>query len=199
MRIGIDLDGVTYSFMGALRHYLDSINIDISDKPSDVSSWSFHEEWGMTADEWLAHCHNGVDAGVIFLHGGPMDGALEAMLALKEQGHTLHIVTHRTFGTKSVQNTMEWLQREGVPYDSLTFAGDKTIVATDFFIEDNLDNHQALLAAGVQSYLVDRGYNQGDTVNRIAGWADFLQAVTKGKPNVRTTKKAAVVEVKEAK
>jgi uncharacterized HAD superfamily protein len=97
------------------------------------------------------------------------------MNRLREDGHTLHIVTYRTVGRRATQNTMEWLQRESIPYDSITFSKDKTIVNNDFFIEDNLDNFHALNRAGIVCYLMDRPWNEIENVynRRVSGWEDF--------------------------
>lgn len=178
-RIGVDLDGVCYGFTDSLRRYMvDHKGYDPKDLP-DSTCWDFHKvDWGWTTAEFLEHFAAGVDAGVVFLHGDPEEGAVKYIQQLKNDGHTIHIITHRAVGTKSVQNTGEWLAREGIVFDSLTFSADKTIVKTDFFIEDNVDNYNALEEAGVEVVLYDRPWNQyAEHAYRVSGWEDFYQFV----------------------
>ncbi len=179
-RIGVDLDGVCYGFTDSLRQYMvDHKGYDPKDLP-DSTGWDFHiVDWGWTTEQFMEHFAAGVDAGVVFLHGEPEEGAVKYINQLREDGHTIHIITHRSVGAKSVQNTGEWLAREGIKFDSLTFSGDKTIVKTDFFIEDNLDNYNALLDVGTDAVLYDRPWNQKDGVaRRVAGWAEFYEYVS---------------------
>lgn len=178
LSVGVDLDDVCYSFIKAFIHFLVEFKGYDPDKLPHPTRWEFHEDWGMTLDEWLKLFAEGVDAGVIFLHGEPFEGAIEAINRLRTNGHTIHIVTHRTVGDRAVQNTMEWLQRVGLHYDSLTFAKDKTVIKTDVFIEDNIDNFEALWEAGTEAYLINRPHNENyDTKYRVNSWEEFEQQV----------------------
>lgn len=174
-RIGIDLDGVAYDFGAALKKFL--VDHEGFDEAllGETKVWDFFLEWGLSLESYLDYYAKGVDAGVVLLHGDPHEGCRWFMNRLREDGHTLHIVTYRTVGRRATQNTMEWLQRESIPYDSITFSKDKTIVNNDFFIEDNLDNFHALNRAGIVCYLMDRPWNEIEDVynRRVSGWEDF--------------------------
>jgi uncharacterized HAD superfamily protein len=178
-RIGIDLDGCAYDFTRALRHYLvEHEGYNPMDLP-DSTCWDFFlHDWNMTLENYLRHFAAGVDAGVIFLHGEAEQDAAKYISQLKRDGHQIHIVTHRQIGTKSISNTGEWLAREGIEFDTLTFAKDKTVLPTDFFIEDNVDNFLALEAAGTRVVLMDRPWNSHhDTPYRVSGWAEFYDFI----------------------
>lgn len=178
LAIGVDLDDVCYSFVLAFIHFLvEYKGYRLEDLPYP-QTWDVHEEWGMDIQTWLDLFAEGVDAGVIFLHGGPFDGAVEVLTRLRDQGHSIHIVTHRMVGDLAVQNTMEWLQREGLPYDTLTFAKDKTIIKTNIFIEDSVANWENLWAEGIEAYLITRPHNKHyDTDFRVGSWLEFEQKV----------------------
>lgn len=179
-RIGVDLDGVCYGFTDSLRQYMvDHKGYDPKDLP-DSTSWDFHKvDWNWTTEEFLQHFAAGVDAGVVFLHGAPEEGTVKYIRKLREDGHSIHIITHRAVGTKSVQNTGEWLAREEIPFDSLTFSADKTVVKTDYFIEDNVDNFLALEAAGTRPVLMRRPWNSYfDTPYEVTTWEQFYEFVT---------------------
>lgn len=199
MRIGIDLDGVAYNFDASLKHYLvENEGFDPADLP-DPEGWHFYrDQWGMTDEEFAAHCSKGVDAGVVFLHGDPHAGTADALRRLKAAGHTLHVVTHRTYGTRSVQNTMEWLQRHGIPFDTITFSGDKTLMEVDAFIEDNTDNYDALEAAGRMPFLIDRPWNRHHAdARRVHSWEQF-EAEIANLDHHRSTLNASETVLEEA-
>jgi 5'(3')-deoxyribonucleotidase len=180
MRIGVDMDGVIYSFVDSLRHYLVTHKGFEKYDLGESTSWNFFKDnWGMSTVDFLQHFEDGVNAGVVFLHGKPEEGAMKHMRQLREDGHTIHIVTHRSVGKKSIQNTGEWLHREHIEFDEITFAQDKTTVRDlDVFIEDNIENFLTLEQAGVRSVIMDRPWNRElDTPFRVNGWEEFYHMI----------------------
>jgi uncharacterized HAD superfamily protein len=115
----------------------------------------------MDTKEFLEVCHAGADAGFIFC-GGTRPNAVETVNAVKRLGHKVTIITDRSFGkTKEVseKNTHEWLDQHGIPFDEIYFTPDKTHVHTDIFIEDKLQNYDAITAAGTECWLINRDWN----------------------------------------
>lgn len=183
MRVGIDLDGVVYDFADSLREYLLHAGLrDAADMPEPLR-WEFYEDWGYSVEEFLDHCHAGVDAGFVFRHGRPFPGVLEAFQRIRAAGHTIHIVTDRSFGTVaggSQAATSEWLQAHGLFYDSLTFTADKTIVCVDTMVDDKLANYDALKAVGVAVYLLTRPWNktsEPDERHRVLDLLHYAEVV----------------------
>ncbi len=177
--IGIDLDGCLYDFGKSLAHYL----VEYEDFPTEVATppkvWNFFLDWGLSIDDYIKAYARGVDAGVVLRVGEPDIDSVEVLNLLREGGHTLHIVTYRTVGKRAVQNTMEWLEEYEVPYDTITFSKDKTIVKNHIFIEDNMDNFKALWAADIECFLMDRPWNEEVTTPyRVYGWQDFYREAT---------------------
>lgn len=184
MRVGFDLDGVCYDFAMSLRDYLEAVGIssDYSVIEGEPDKWHFYRDWGMTDEEFVNHCHTGVDLGIIFGSGKPRENSFKAMCEIRKMGHTVHIVTDRSFGSNpdnSVMNTLMWLMAWGFEYDTIDFSADKTCIPTDIFIEDKLENYDALTTAGVETYLVDRPWNQdpGDNRNRIQSVWDYVEII----------------------
>lgn len=180
-RVGIDLDGVCYDFGDSLRHYLWGwCRRDEATMP-EPTRWEFYEDWGLDLKQFLQACHAGVDAGVIFTWGDPFPGVREALSALHSAGHTLHVVTDRSFGSNgnAERATRAWLDRYKLPFDSLTFSSDKTIVRADYFIDDKLQNYDELHAAGVEVYLLDQPWNQDRWTprDRVFSLAEFVGKV----------------------
>ena len=157
MRVGVDADGVCYDFISAMRAYLKVAGVG-DGIYCEPDRWNVWECWGMTHREWADQLRQGVADGVLFRHGAVHEDAKGVLEALRMEGHTIHIVTDRNVHTTAHSSTALWLDEAKIPYDTLTFAADKTVVNVDVFIEDSVANAQALEAAGVQVLLrIGRG------------------------------------------
>lgn len=184
MRLGIDLDGVCFPFEESLIRYMKHMGLDKKYQIGSVDSWHFYREWGMSDDEFVQLCNDGVDAGFVF-SGGYIDDAPAQIRRMKRMGHSIHIVTNRSFGRTPISSsiaTANWLFDNDIPYDTIDFTADKTSVKTDMFIEDNLNNYDALEAAGTVAFLVDRPWNHREDnrlrVKNIEEFADIVEVFT---------------------
>lgn len=184
-RVGWDLDGVEYDFAESVRRTVKHFGMDSKFRlcEGEPASWYFYRGWGMSDKEFVDLCHKGADAGLIF-SGPRRNGGLEAMRRVRNAGHEVHIVTDRSFGSHpavSEKITRLFLEEHGYEYDSLTFSADKTIVRTDFFIEDKLQNYDALDAVGTDVYLVNRPWNlEADNRRRVNDLSEFADIVCSG-------------------
>lgn len=179
MRVGFDLDGVLYDFGNSVRRYLDSIGrpYGFKDDHDEPHTWEFYEYWGMDREEFKQICNAGADAGYIFT-GPARPNAAWAVQAVKDAGHTVVIITDRQFGRVpeiSHDNTVHWLRSHKIPYDELYFSADKTSAPTDIFIEDKLENYDAITNAGTTCVLIDRPWNQdpGDFRFRVKDIVEY--------------------------
>lgn len=182
MRIGIDLDGVNISFVDGCN----VIRKKNGESPYVEGTWAFYEKNGMTGADFKAWCDKAADEGLLF-GNDPYPGAVEAVRRIRDLGHTIVIITDRTFGSTpkvSQDLTVKWLNKHGYEFDELHFDADKTAYRVDMMVEDKLENYDALVAAGVDAYLIDRVWNQvpgGDGRKRITDiteFADMVEVVT---------------------
>lgn len=184
MRVGLDLDGVLFNFGQSVKEYLEATSRGYLWKsgPNPKPYWDWYKDWKWTTPEFLELCHKGADAGYIF-RGNVRDNAVAAVWELKAAGHELIIITDRSFGTTpevSHNATKEWWKEYGFPdYDEIHFSPDKTIVPTDIFVEDKLENYDALTKAGTIAYLINRPWNDapGDVRRRIDDIIEFPEKV----------------------
>jgi hypothetical protein len=185
MRVGFDLDGVLYNFGDSVKRYLEATDRGHIWKsgPTPAPFWDFYKDWGWSSAEFVQMCNEGADAGYIFC-GPARHNASKAVNAVKEMGHEVVIITDRQFGSSpyvSHRNTQNWLKKHGIPFDELYFSADKTCVPTDMFVEDKLENYDALDAAGVEVYLINRKWNyvdgDGDERRRIRHIMQYVEAV----------------------
>ncbi|MCB0428575.1 MAG: capsular biosynthesis protein [Flavobacteriales bacterium] len=83
------------------------------------------------------------DTGESYAEVRPVEGAIEKIRALKENGHYIIIYTARHMKTcegnvgkvvmKQGKVTLEWLEKQGVPYDEIYFGKPWA----DVYIDDN--------------------------------------------------------------
>lgn len=184
MRIGFDIDGVGFNFADSCHRYLIEIGQGHLWKsgPTPVPFWDWYKDWGWTSAQFVEFCHAGVDAGFIFA-GDVRPGYVESIMAVAQMGHEIIIATDRPFGATpevSQKLTVEWLEQHGIEYDELHFTADKTTARADMFIEDKLENYDALVASGVNAFLLNRPWNQlegGDARNRVDTMEEYTEAV----------------------
>lgn len=164
MRVGFDLDGVLFDFGKSVREYMDSIGLQYGwkDDADEPHTWNFFEYWGMSPTEFVTLCHDGVDAGYIF-RNNVRDGAVDSVKAVKDMGHDIIVITDRSFGTRPEHSeiaTHEWWEWAGFPeFDEIHFSPNKVIVPTDIFVEDKLQNYDAITLAGTECWLINRPWN----------------------------------------
>lgn len=179
--IGVDLDGVAYRFVDALRGYIHAATGRPVESMPTAQSWNFYkDQWAMSSAEFLEHFRNGINDGVIFAIGAPYPGTVEALGRIAEDGHRIHIVTARMIaGAEAAAraNTRRWLADWNIPHHSLVFSDDKTSVRTDVFLEDAPHNYDALDAAGVEVWLMHRRWNAQHPGRRVADWDSFVEVV----------------------
>lgn len=184
MRIGFDIDGVGFNFADSCQRYLEHIGQGHLWKsgPTPKPFWDWYKDWGWTSAQFVEFCHAGADAGFIFA-GDVRPGYVEAIRAVALLGHEVIIATDRPFGSTpevSQKLTVEWLEQHGIEYDELHFTADKTTAECDMFVEDKLENYDALVAAGCNAFLLNRPWNEvggGDARNRIDSLDEYVDAI----------------------
>lgn len=176
MRVGLDCDGVIYDFVSALRARIAKARHQPQHQLADPTCWEYWDEWSLTEKEWRTHFAAGVKDGDLFnRRSRPLDhGAINVIY----NTHSVHIVTDRPKGAHGP--TRDWLHKNRIRYDTLTFTSDKTTVPTDVFLDDKPENVEALLAVGVDAVLLDRPWNRGPNANglhRVYNWREFIKFI----------------------
>lgn len=177
-RIGVDIDDVIFPWYGRAHRASERAGITNGIEPR---TWYPYREYGCTREQWFAALA-GVTVGDCWLYDGePSPGAVVALTKLREAGHTIHLVTARGYlanGHVIRAKTAFWLEEWAIPHDTLTFSQDKTVVQTDWFIDDNARNVSAVWEAGSRALLVDQPWNADvpwhDRVGSIAEFAHIV-------------------------
>jgi uncharacterized protein len=112
MRIAVDIDSTLHDYWDVLS--------DISMRRFGVEL-PYEEQltWGLTRlrPEQLELCIKESHSDERILAGVPYPGAVEAVRAWREQGHTVHVASYRE--TDCRQATAAWLNAIGLPFDDL--------------------------------------------------------------------------------
>lgn len=175
LRIGVDLDGVLYPFDKVFLDYCVARGRATREEIKPVDRLDFFVDYGFTGEQFVEFCEEGIEEDIIFSRGAPYPdiGAIDELSELGD----IYIITHRLMRGAEVA-TRYWCARWLIPYRAIHFAKDKTSVETDYMIEDNIENYDALDKAGCFVYLVNRPWNQmDDTRRRIDSLHEFVEAV----------------------
>jgi len=143
MRIAIDVDST-------LHHYWDVLS-EISHRRFGVEL-PYEEQftWGITrlrADQ-LALCIEESHSDKLILAGQPYPGAVETVRGWREQGHFIHITSHRS--SACVAATTQWLQSTGLPFDDLCCSYDKITRCVELDIDLLIDDSPLNLSAAIE-------------------------------------------------
>ena len=125
---------------------------DVKDFNVEVSFPKIQEETGSTASEWFFQQHG----SELFTKSPALPGIIGSIDTLKEYGHVI-IVTYQ----KSLQNkidTLNWLADNGIAPDGICFLKNKTLLHTDYLIDDNHWNF--IGSNATHGILITAPYNQ---------------------------------------
>ncbi len=183
--LGVDLDGVCADFYGRMRPIAaEWFGVPMESLPIDVS---FNlAEWGVMENEYRKLHRFAVTQHDLFRRMEAIPGAGPTLRRLSKRGVRIRIITHRLviehFHQSAVAQTVEWLDRHGIPYWDLCFMGEKGAVDADLYIDDAPQNINALRGHGRDVIVFSHHSNRDVEVGpdqRAADWADVERLVVK--------------------
>ena len=185
MRTGWDIDGVGHVFSAGFHDhmYCEGIEDLWKSGPNADPYWNWYEDYGWSLQEFVEFCNRAADHGCLFT-GHVRPGYFESMERVANLGHEIIIVTDRAFGASpevSEWLTVEWLRANDANYDELIFSRDKTVGNCDTFIDDKLENYDALTNAGVNAFLLNQPWNRVDKpdyrkrIDTVEEYADLIE------------------------
>lgn len=163
--LNLDIDGCLADFISAFREHL-GLSLEQAPPPKN---WNFAGEWGLP-DKWFGEGFKefarlrGFNVLV-----RPLLGVQAGIKKLREEGHHINIVTARgtePFFAESqfLQNiirhdTLEWLHRHGIRFDSIHFIADKRLVHCDVALEDSPSHITNYVKRGTEVVVMSYDYN----------------------------------------
>ncbi len=157
MRIALDIDST-------LHHYWDRLSDAALRRFGIDLPYEEQFDWGITrlrSDQLElviaeTHCDESI------LSGDPYPGAVETVRVWHEQGHFIHVTSHRARACRAA--TAAWLQHIGLPYDDLHCSYDKVTrcvdLKIDLLIDDSPSNLLAALDHGIVAATIEHPWNQ---------------------------------------
>lgn len=177
-RVGVDIDGVLFPFEDAFREYLVKRKGWRPYECPPATRWEFYIDWDLTPHMFVRICDEAADRGELFRHHAPYPEVAAQLQRLRDARHKIILITSRDFGADPRIDTEWWLYENDIPYDELHFTQDKTKVPVDYHIDDNVDNHLAMLDAKVTSWLLARPWNtEGSAFYRLDSLEEYVDVV----------------------
>lgn len=143
MRIAIDIDST-------LHHYWDVLS-EISLRRFGIEL-PYEEQftWGITRlrPDQLELCIEESHSDEKIIAGTPYPDAVETVRAWSEQGHFIHITSHRS--TVCAQATASWLGSIGLPFDDLCCSYEKVARCVELDIDLLIDDSPLNLGAAIE-------------------------------------------------
>jgi uncharacterized protein len=156
-RIALDIDST-------LHHYWDLLQRVALDRYGVELPYEDQRDWGITALERDAviHCVEETHSDRNIEAAEPYPGAVEAVRRWHEQGHWIHVTSHRR--ESAALATARWLERIGMPYDDLHCSFDKVSrcveLGIDVLVDDSPVNIARAQEAGITAATIEHPWNE---------------------------------------
>jgi len=179
--LDVDLDGVCGDFYGCMREiFSEYAEIPLEQIPV-ADSFSLNC-WGIQTRQDYEDFHRfAVTQKNLFSIMPIMPGARKYLRKLSDEGVRIRIVTHRLcikyFHKEAVVQTVEWLEKNGIPFWDLCFLKSKTDIYADAFIEDTPHNIDALRKLGVYTICFANSTNIDVSNPRAESWEEVYNLV----------------------
>ena len=156
-RIGIDIDST-------LHHYWDVFARIVEERCGVSLPYEQQRDWHITQleREQLIACIAESHADHHILSAEPYPGAVETVRAWYEDGHWIHITSHRAAEARDA--TAEWLEAIGLPFHDLHCSYDKVTrcveLGIDVLIDDSPVNLTRAGEAGILGATLIHPWNE---------------------------------------
>jgi len=161
----IDVDGVLRNNLSTMvdlynKNFDDNKTVDdITDFMTEVSFPKIESVTGQTASTWFFQEHS----KEIFEDAESYPHIKEDIETLQKYGKVIIVTYQKTFLNK--RQTLDWLEKEGINPDGICFLKDKTVIHSDFFVDDNDWNF--IKSNSTIGILINAPYNKGVNIEML--------------------------------
>lgn len=164
----LDLDGVLFDWAKAM--IIEIVRRDegefsegkVQSYLNKYQSWEIWDDLGVPKGHFDWVWEQSIREGTMYRGLPPFPGSVQALWRLSDAEYHIHVCTSRLnkfrLHDQAVINTVTWLREHGVPYRSLTFTEDKSVIEADVMIDDSPKNLRASRA--VAKYLFPAPHNE---------------------------------------
>jgi uncharacterized HAD superfamily protein len=156
-RIAIDIDST-------LHHYWELFRTIVRARHGVDLEYEKQTDWGITQipQEVLREAVIETHSDENIASAEPYPGAVETVRAWHEQGHWIHITSHRATGCGPA--TAKWLEDVGIPFDDLHCSYDKVTrcveLGIDLLVDDSPVNLARARDAGILGATISHPWNR---------------------------------------
>ena len=179
--LGVDLDGVCADFYSRMREIAAEWFETNIDRLTPQVSYGL-SEWGIKNQDQYESLHRfAVTQRDLFRTLRMIPGARKYLRKLSDEGFRIRIITHRLFiqffHAAAVQQTIEWLDKNGIPYWDLCFMKDKDQIGADIYIEDSPENIVRLRSRGYLAICFGNSTNTTIGQPRATNWSGIYRII----------------------
>jgi beta-phosphoglucomutase-like phosphatase (HAD superfamily) len=173
---GVDLDGVVADFIQGLKPIAaEWLGVPVASLTDEVS-YGF-KEWNIGDADAYNDLHRfALKERALFASLPLIDGAAPALRRISARGVRIRIITHRLyiqwFHRQAVVQTVEWLEKHGIPYWDLCFMAAKSSVDADVYVEDSPANIRALRDVGKEVIVFRNSTNREVAAPGASDWLE---------------------------
>ena len=172
-RIALDIDSTLHPYWDLLQRVVkERYGVDLP--------YEDQRDWGITVLERDAviHCVEETHSDENIAAGVPYPDAVDTVRAWHDQGHWIHVTSHRR--PQTAPATAEWLAKIDMPYDDLHCSFDKVTrcveLGIDVLVDDSPVNIANAREAGIVAATIIHPWNE-EMVSRdgVIGARDWKQ------------------------
>jgi uncharacterized protein len=156
-RIALDIDSTLHPYWDLLQRVVkERYGVDLP--------YEDQRDWGITVLERDAviHCVEETHSDENIAAGVPYPDAVETVRAWHDQGHWIHVTSHRRESTREA--TAAWLEAIGMPCDDLHCSFDKVTrcveLGIDVLVDDSPVNIAKAREAGIVAATIIHPWNE---------------------------------------
>ena len=178
---GVDLDGVCADFYTGIRaiaaEWLGVPQRRLTKEVSyGVPEWKLDKAPGGYPD---FHKFAVTQRG-LFENLQPIRDCPQTLRHLSKEGVRIRIITHRLyikyFHKQAISQTIDWLDKHGIPYWDLCFMQHKTHVGANLYLEDSEKHITEFRAANSEAIIFTNSTNRGLSGLRANNWREVSGA-----------------------
>ena len=139
-------------------------------------------EWGIKDKDHYESLHRFAVTQRSLFESSPMiSGARKYLRMLSDEGARIRIITHRLFiyhfHRVAVDQTIDWLDKQGIPYVDLCFTKEKEQVGADIYVEDNPENIKKLRGKNLYTICFANSTNTDIPAPRAKSWEEVYDLI----------------------
>ncbi len=111
----------------------------------------------------------------VFTYSKPHEQDFAETISRIKENYNVHLLTAQFPGNEKY--TLQWIEQNKVPYDSIIFAKEKNIIKGDFLLDDAIHNLESVAGNGTRVVCMNRPWNQAWRGERVYSLKEFEQLI----------------------